>query len=383
MPETVALIKSDNYGNAETAVRKAVELLGGIDRFVRPGMRILIKPNLLFGLAPERCVTTHPEVVKAVVKLVKEAGAVPVMGDSPVMGPGSFHAKKAGFRDICRDFHVEWVDFENDSAEVPGLKAFKKLTIARIAAEADAIINLPKLKTHGQAYMTVAVKNMFGIVPGVRKAQWHLAAGKDAVKFGEMLAEVCYVRKPVLNIVDGIMAMDGNGPRNGNPFPLGCIAAGGDSAAVDETIFGILKLHPSKVATHTAAANLKLGVTDAAEIELLGDDPERFDARNFRFGGQALLSDMGKFNFLVPYVRNGVTSRPVVSHSVCTQCRQCIDHCPAKAMELSPDKKISAGKVTIDLNKCVRCYCCSEVCPEGAISVGQGWMWKFAPGILK
>lgn len=383
MKEQVALVKTPSYEQTEEGVRKTVELLGGIDKFLQPGMRVLLKPNMLFGLHPDKHVTTHPAVVQAVIDIVKEAGCDPVMGDSPAAGTGTFHSKKAGFRELCEANKVPWISFEDDALEVHGKHAFKKLTIARIAVEADAVINLFKVKTHGQMYLTLAVKNMFGIVPGIRKAQWHMTSGADAVKFAEMLVEVCYLRKPVLNIGDGIIAMDGNGPRNGNPYPLGYVAAGSDPMATDRVVTHLLKVKPSKVPTFKAGENLGMGVTGLDEIEILGGDPADADVRNFKFGGQHLPSDMGKANTLIPFLRKATTSRPVIDHAVCTRCEECVDHCPAEAMELSADRSHTDGKVVIDLDKCIRCYCCSEVCPEGSISVGQGWLWNYLPGFLK
>jgi len=381
MKTTVTLIKTDSYDRADASIRRSLELLGGIDRFLHKGMRVLIKPNLLFGLPPEKCVTTHPAVVKSVIGLVKQAGCVPVMGDSPVIGAGAFHAKRAGFRDLCREMNVQWIDFESDAVEMPGKTTFKKIEIARIAAEADAIINLPKVKTHGQTYLTMAVKNMFGIIPGVRKARWHLTSGADTVKFGEMLTEVCYLRKPVLNIVDGIQAMDGNGPRGGNPYPLHFLIAGEDPSAVDTAVCRLLKTDPHKVPTIAAARNTGLGVTDLTDIEFLGDAPGQAEVKKFRFSGQHLPAHMGKLNFLAPFAKQATTSRPIIDHPACTRCEQCVHHCPAEAMNLQGT--VEQGKVLIDLDKCIRCYCCSEVCPEGAISVGQGWLWKFVPGMMK
>ena len=378
-----ATIKVSSYDEAESAIHRAVDLLGGIDRFLKPGWKVLIKPNLLAGFPPEKCVTTHPFVVRAVVNLVREAECVPVMGDSPSIGTGSFHAKKAGYAQLCREMNVEWVDFEDDSVTAPGKTAFKKLEVARIAMEADAIINLPKVKAHDQTYLTLAVKNMFGIIPGVRKAQWHLSAGADAVQFSKMLVEVCYLHKPVLNIADGIMAMDGNGPSAGDPYPLNYIIAGEDPTAVDRVICYILKVKPSKVPTLAAAQLMGLGETRLDNIEIIGDDPAEAKVDDFRFCGQLPPIDMGRFNFLVPLVKNGVISQPKVDYDKCDQCQQCIEHCPAEAMELSLDGRNGVERVIIDLDDCIRCYCCSEICPEGAISVKQGWMWRMVPGFMK
>jgi uncharacterized Fe-S center protein len=271
---------------------------------------------------------------------------------------------------------VPWIDFEDNAVEVMGKSAFKRLEIAQAVLQADAIINLPKVKTHGQTYLTLAVKNMFGIVPGVRKSRWHMVAGADAVRFSRMLVEICYFKKPVLNIADGIMAMEGNGPRSGNPFRLGYIIAGEDASAVDRIICQILGAKFKQVPTLIADEGLGMGITNIQDIEIVG--AELTEAKNFHFGGQQLPSSMGKIGFLVPLVKNSVNSRPAINRQKCNQCENCINVCPAGVMNLG--KKES---VEIDLDQCIRCYCCSEICPEGAISVKQGSLWKWLPGWMK
>jgi len=378
----VAVVKADEYKYAEEAVRKSIDLLGGTEKFLKPGWKVLLKPNLLKGAAPEKCVTTHPSIVRAVITIVREAGCTPVIGDSPGTGNSKWHSKKAGFQQVCEEMEVEWVDFENDIIEVKDKTAFKNLTIASAVMNADAVINLPKVKTHGQIYLTLAVKNMFGIVPGIRKAQWHLSSGKDLENFCKMLVEICYIKKPVLNIVDGITAMDGNGPGSGDPYQLGFIIAGEDPAAVDRTICDILRLKPSKVPTFKAAESLNLGVTDLSHIDIVGDDYSLAKVEDFKFTGQYLPGDMSSHPLvagMIEMMKGGLTSKPWIDHETCTQCGQCVDHCPAVAMSLQKIGSNEKEKVIIDYDPCIRCYCCNEICPEGAISVKQGWMWKFVP----
>jgi uncharacterized protein (DUF362 family)/Pyruvate/2-oxoacid:ferredoxin oxidoreductase delta subunit len=383
MKYKVSLVKTASYDNVEASIQEAVDLLGGMDKFLKPGWKVLLKPNLLFGSPPEKCVNTHPEVLRAVVKMVKEAGCAPMIGDSPIVGSGVLHARLAGMLKVCREENVPWVNFEDDALEVQGKVVFKKLEIARYAIEADAIINLPKVKTHGQTYLTLCVKNMFGIVPGVRKSRWHMSSGRDVLDFAKMLVEVCYLRKPVLNVVDGILAMDGNGPRGGNPFPLNYIIAGEDPTATDCAICHLLDASTDKVPTLIAAQKMALGETNLNNIEILGEELGKARVKNFRFRGQMPPSDMSGFGFLVPLFKDGLTSQPKIDHNICDLCKQCLDHCPAIAMSLVHDHRREKDKLEIDLDLCIRCYCCSEICSEGAISVRQGWMWNLVPSFLK
>ncbi len=381
MKTRVAAVKAPDYRDAEDSVFRAVDLLGGVS-FLKPGWKVLIKPNLLVGYPPDRAVNTHPAVVEAVVKLVKEAGCEPLMGDSPVVGRGDFHYRAPGYAALCRKYGVPWVNFEDDAVEVEGRHTFKRIFIARAAYEADAIINLPKVKTHGQTYLTLSVKNMFGIVPGIRKAQWHFTAGRDLLRFGGMLTEVCYLKKPALSIVDGISAMHGNGPRNGQPYPLGYIFAGEDPTAVDTVICRTLKVSPDKVPTLNTAAKLNLGISSFDDIEIAGDLPFETDVADFRFPGRQSPADLGIWGKL-PLVKSGTTSKPVIDNDKCTRCEECVEHCPAEAMSLVSDDGDKEGRVSIDLDLCIRCYCCNEVCPEGAVSVKEGWLWRLLPGLFK
>ena len=181
-----ALQKVKNYEEAEKAVVKLIELLGGLNKFIKSGDKALLKPNLLYGEIPEKLVNTHPAVIEAVIKLLLDAGCKIVMGDSPSIGTGLMHAKKPGYLELCRRYNVEWAPFE-DPILIEGGESFKRIETARIVSEVDAVINLAKVKTHGQTYLTLSVKNMFGIVPGVRKARWHMHAGRDLDFFCKML----------------------------------------------------------------------------------------------------------------------------------------------------------------------------------------------------
>lgn len=379
MKVRIAAVKAPDYRDAEKAVFRAVDLLGGLS-FLKPGWKVLIKPNLLFGISPEKCVTTHPAIVEAALKMVKEAGCHPVLGDSPIIGRGGFHYNKAGYKEICRKLDVPWANFEDDAVEVEGGRTFKKLLVARAALEADAIINLPKIKTHGQTLLTLSVKNMFGIVPGVRKAQWHLTAGRDVKQFCRMLVEICYLKKPALNIADGILALDGNGPRAGSPYKLGYIFAGEDPSAVDRVICQALGVKPEIVPTLAAAAELGLGETRLENIEIIGDDPFSAHTGDFLLPGRQSPTDTYS---RIPFLKDSVTSRPKIDRRKCSICEQCLEHCPAAAMSLAPKGKNETGELDVDLKLCIRCYCCSEICPEGAVSVEEGWLWKLLPGFLK
>src|SRR3990170_873835 len=180
MKPDVVITKCGDYKNEEAyrAIKGAVDLLGGIGAFVKKGERILLKPTLLSAKPSEAAVTTHPAVVRAVIQLVQEAGATPVVGDSPGIGSAEKVAQKCGIAAVAKEFGVEIINLAaSTSIENPNGKTFKRLELSKEAIEVDGIINLPKLKTHAQMFLTLGVKNMFGCVVGARKPQWHMAAG--------------------------------------------------------------------------------------------------------------------------------------------------------------------------------------------------------------
>src|SRR3990167_2022351 len=259
----VSAVKTGQYNYAEVydGVKKSVALLGGIDKFVKKGSRVLIKPNLLASKSPDDSVTTHPLFVKAVVNLVKDAGGIPYIGDSPSLLSLKNVIKKTGMEDVATETGAQILEFSesvtikrgmeisspsplnsppNKGGEmrngIIGGNIFKSLEIAKELKEVDAIINLPKLKTHVQMYLTLGVKNLFGCIIGKRKAQWHLKAGVNNIYFAKMLVELYEYIKPSLTIVDGIRGMEGDGPSGGQPRDIGLIFAGADAVAVDTMI---------------------------------------------------------------------------------------------------------------------------------------------------
>ena len=221
---TVSIVRCETYDEEEVlrGLRRSIDLLGGIETFVKRGDRVLLKPNLLYGKPPEKAVTTHPSVVRGMIEIVREAGGVPSIGDSPGMESLRKAAEKAGIKRVADETGCSLVEFDRPIVP-PDRKGkwFKQLEIDRSVLEADVIINLPKWKTHGQMLLTLGVKNLFGCIPGPRKALWHLKAGQDQERFARMLIDVYLTVRPALTLLDGIVGMDGNGPGSGRPVPLG------------------------------------------------------------------------------------------------------------------------------------------------------------------
>ncbi|MDB9312870.1 DUF362 domain-containing protein [Spirulina sp. CS-785/01] len=251
------------------SVLEVLRPLGGIEAFVKAGDRVLLKPNLLTGSRPQGECITRPELVCTVAQLVQEAGGEPFLGDSPAFGSARGVAKNNGYLPFCEEYGLPIVEFHGDRYAVTS-ETFNHLRLSKEAMNADVVINLPKVKSHCQLTMTLGVKNLFGCVPGKMKAWWHLDAGKDANRFGEMLVETANAIQPNLTIIDGIIAHEGNGPSGGEPRFLGLLGASENVFALDMAFLDILNVNPELVPTAAAAHRLHIAPSwESLEFPLL------------------------------------------------------------------------------------------------------------------
>ncbi|MBO3460270.1 DUF362 domain-containing protein [Aetokthonos hydrillicola Thurmond2011] len=291
--QTVSLIRANSY--ARERLRESIETLlepfGGMAAFVKPGNRVLLKPNLLTGSRPTKECTTRAELVYVVAQMVIEIGGKPFLGDSPAFGSAKGVAVANGYLPILEELNIPIVDFHGQRYEIIS-EEFNHLLLCKEAMEADVVINLPKVKSHSQLVLTLGTKNLFGCVPGKMKAWWHMEAGKDANRFGEMLVETARAINPNLTILDGIIGHEGNGPSNGEPRPLGILAAATDVFALDRAMVEILNVPPQQVPT--VAASMRLGVCpelEAIHFPLLYPDVLRID--DWRLPDKFLPIDFG------------------------------------------------------------------------------------------
>jgi ferredoxin len=240
---------------------------------------------------------------------------------------------------------------------------FKQLEIDRTVLEADVIINLPKFKTHSLTLLTLGVKNLFGCIPGPRKALWHLKAGEDRKTFAQILVDVYRVIQPSLTILDGIVGMEGNGPNSGRPISLGLILASSDSLSLDQITCDLLGISRKSLLTNRVAIEQGLGKDG---IEVVGERVEDVKIGHFQFPTLS-QPDWNLPGFLRKALKNALTSKPVVREEICSTCNRCAEICPPKALARKEKDLV------FDYGRCIRCLCCLEVCPEGAISIRQGW----------
>jgi uncharacterized protein (DUF362 family) len=271
MQPAVSLIRANSYDRdaLRTCVEKLLEPLGGMAAFVRAGDRVLLKPNLLTGARPTKECTTRPELVYCVAQMVQEVGGKPFMGDAPAFGSARGVAEANGYRPILEALNLPVVEFHGQRYQTAS-NEFNHFLLSKEAMAADVVINLPKLKSHVQLTVTMGVKNLFGCVPGKMKAWWHMEAGKDSGRFGQMLVETARVINPDLTILDGIIGHEGNGPSGGEPRFLGVLGASKDVFALDRAMVEIVNVDPTIVPT--VAASMRLGLCsdlDAIAFPLL------------------------------------------------------------------------------------------------------------------
>ncbi|MBP1752431.1 MAG: hypothetical protein H6Q57_1267 [Geobacteraceae bacterium] len=367
----ITIEKASSYDREEIkpAIIRLLEPLGGMRAFVKPGEKVLLKPNMLSGKPPEAAVTTHPEVVRAAIELVREAGGIPLVGDSPGVGRVDAVAEKCGIMKVIRETGASLAEFK-ESVEVQGSGVFKRFDLARGYVEADRLINLPKLKTHEMMTMTCAVKNLFGSIIGTAKPAWHLKAGVDREMFARMLLEIYLLRKPDLNIVDAVTSMEGDGPGSGDPRHVGLLIAGINPVAVD-VIAGEIAGFPNKLLyVERVAERLSIDGADRAAIQTAGISPQEAKIRDFRLPHQSDVQ-WGLPPFLKNRLRHYCTSRPFAVPEKCRLCGICRDACPPGAIE------IKDGSLHVDYNRCIRCFCCRELCPHAALDVRDGPLIRF------
>ncbi len=275
----VSLIRADSYQleSLQNNIAKLLAPMGGMAAIVKMGDRVLLKPNLLTGARPGKECTTRPELVYVVAQMVMDAGGKPFLGDSPAFGTAKGVAQANGYLPWIEKLNLPIIDFHGQRYQTLG-EEFNHLLLSTEAMEADVVINLPKIKSHMQLTLTMGVKNLFGCVPGKMKAWWHMEAGKDSARFGQMLVETARAINPALTIVDGIIAHEGNGPSGGEPRQLGVLGAASNVFALDLAIAHLLKVDPSIVPTIAACQRLGLcGDLDSIDFPLLQPDELQID----------------------------------------------------------------------------------------------------------
>lgn len=371
----IAIVRCPDYERetVRQAVRRIESLFGGFEQLIGDGQRVLLKPNLLAGESPNRAVTTHPEVLRAVAERFLELGVGLKVGDSPGMGSLAAVAEKAGIAQVCRELSVPLARFQEAvPVEVAEAALIKRFELAQEVKEADFLVNIAKMKTHGLTILTGAVKNMFGCVVGVRKAEFHMRLQK-VEHFAEMLLDLSLAVPPALHIVDAVDAMEGWGPRNGKPRRVGLLIAGTDPVAVDVGLALLMNVPPHQICYLGAAAARGWEGADPNKLQVLGEELQQFVMEDYEIPRELYSLSLRIPKPVIQLFRRRITPMPHVLAN-CKGCGICAKACPARIIQME------SGKAIIRERDCIRCYCCQEMCPYGAIQLRTGLLGKLYRG---
>lgn len=365
MPAKVVVTKCAEYGpDVQAAVDRLLSELGGMAAFVKPGQKVLIKPNLLSNRPPEQAITTHPDVLRAIIRQVKAVGGVPSVADSP---HSVFKIERVwedtGIAAVCREEGALLINLEKAGSVPISMHGFE-FGIAKPVLDADVVINLPKVKTHMLTILTCAVKNLYGTIPGNQKTMLH-RKNPDVATFARLLSAICIKVRPALSLCDGVLGMDGPGPSAGRPVRLGFLAASPDPFALDRGVCRILRIPERSVpylkydpepvvASRGASEELCFVGTTQDELRI-----ERFalpSSMLTRFIPAGLVRLLGRFVWMRPFMNEH-----------CVGCGLCVKACPVNALKIEP----GASRPTLDAPRCIECCCCHEVCPYKAIEMRE------------
>jgi len=368
MNTKVSIVRCDSYTSSLVfeAVKKSIDMLAGIDAFVKPGTRVLVKPNLLMAKEPEFGITTHPEVVRAVIKLLKEINCKIFLGDGPsVWGAQSENVdevyERTGIKRISEEEGVELVRFDKKRWR-------EKFPLTTWLDNCDYFISVPKFKTHELTTLTGAIKNLFGLVSDTYKTELHRKYF-NASDFSNILVDVYEEAQPALTVIDGIIAMEGDGPAtSGKLYEAGLILSGSDCVALDSILALIMGLQPSDVLTTKEAAGRGLGIADIKSIQVLGEPLENVMEKHFELPQASLRRRLPRP--ITDIVRQLIRFYPKIEHAKCIRCGLCIKACPKKVMSMKNNR------INIDYSGCISCFCCQEICPASAIKVKKSLFAK-------
>ena len=371
---TVAIIPCENYDEEKvySAISKGIELVGGIESIINKNERILVKPNLLSASDPSKIITTNPSVFEGVLRYLRDKNYENIKyGDSPA---GVYKMENVvnvtKLKERADKYNVELGDFEHfEVVDNPEGKVAKKFPLCKGIIDAHAIISVSKMKTHALENITGAIKNQYGCIYSNKKALGH-AKYPSSESFAKYIVELNMFLKPRLFIMDGIVAMEGNGPASGDPVPMKVILVSKDPVALDSVFAKLINLRPDYVPTNIIGNKYKLGTMDFNKIDVVTPDgPISIDEAYKKYGKPDFNVNRKKPAFWVirRFFRsnNRKAHKPVVDPNLCVGCGQCQEACPVEG------KAVHSGngkKAEYDYNKCIRCYCCQEICPVKAIS---------------
>lgn len=364
-----------DYENVRNSVYKVLDGIDGIKEKIYRGAKVLVKTNLLMRKRPEEAVITHPAVVEAVVRYMQDLGCEVIIGDSPGGPFAEWNLKSvykaSGMVEVAERTGCK-LNYDTSVVEIsnPAAKRLKTMQIIKVAKEVDFVISAAKLKTHGMMTYTGAVKNLFGVIPGLIKADYHLRMN-SVDNFADHLIDICEAVKPIFSIIDGIEGMEGNGPSAGEKRKVGLILAAENPYALDTAASHIMGMEPLIVPTIRAAKERNLFSGSIKDLEIRGIQLIDIKIPPFRLPCTANVNFVGGRvpKYVEKFLMNNLRPKPVFNHELCVSCGDCKRSCPPGIIDMS------SGKPVPDLSKCIRCFCCHELCPKNAVDIKKHWLY--------
>ncbi|MDH7593029.1 MAG: DUF362 domain-containing protein [Methanomicrobiales archaeon] len=375
LEKDVGVAKCGDYSRerVRTALERSIRSLGIPHLPFKPGEKVFLKPNMLLGTPPERGITTHPEVVRATAELLLERGCRVTLGDSPGGGvPFTERSLRsayiaAGYAEIADELGIELCcDTSSKPIAYPEGNLAKHFTILNAVLEADAVVVVSKLKTHMWMRMTGAAKNIFGVVPGLEKPALHFRFQTDEA-FAGMLIDLNSLVRSAFHVMDAVNGMEGDGPTSGRARRIGAILASRNPYALDVVAARLISMDPSEVPLLRKAAEWGLLETDCHDVTVVGDPIDDLIVKDFKKPSSAGGGARGRFMLSATrFFGRAYAEQPVIRRERCMGCGRCAMNCPAGAIE------VKFGKARIQNARCIRCYCCHEMCLEHAIVLRRG-----------
>ena len=379
-PVAINAISDYNTEKLEQIIKSHFDTIG-ITPDTLKNIKIAVKPNLIMKKSPEYAATTSPEILDALLTVLEAYTPASVTIAESSGGPYTKQSLEAAYT-VCKLKDVALkhgailnYDTSYTELEYPEGKIVKSFNVITPIAEADVIINLPRLKTHSLTGMSAAVKNYFGVVPGLEKFEFH-ARFPDYNDFASMLVDLNLLlckRAEIINILDAIVGMEGNGPTGGTPRKIGCLLTSRSAFAIDSIAKELICAGDVLSVKEAAARNL--APESADEVNAVGDDYKSFIVRDFK---RPDSRKHGLVGFLQTFSGGRIGEffrpRPVIGDK-CVGCGECVRSCPKNTIKLVDGKR---GKIaSIDLEKCIRCFCCQELCPIHTIEVKRRGIVSF------
>ena len=368
MQSKVSIVRCAAYdsGRVYESVKESLSLLGGISEFIRPKSRVLVKPNLLMAKEPESGIDTHPEVVRAAIKLLKNNNCKIIVGDGPSVWGNQVENveevyRRSGIRRICDEEQVELVDFDKRRMR-------KKFPLTTWLDNCDHLVSIPKFKTHSLTILTGAIKNLFGLVSGTFKTELHKNYF-NLNDFAKIMVDILEETRPSLTIIDGITAMEGDGPASGGKLrDLNLILSSSDCVALDSVMALIMGLEPESILSSKEAYKRGLGELDIKNITILGERLEDVIGKPFILPSSMPIKRIPRP--LLSLAMKLIKYYPYVEYSKCIKCRACKDACPHEAINFENNS------ITFNYSRCLSCFCCQEACPASAVKVKKSILAK-------